>query len=225
MTSRAYLVRPPRLATWLVNLFVSSEEESMVGDLCEEFCHIASKAGVAPARRWYWRQSVKTTGHLFCTAFRAVPWRTAAAIIGGFFVGGFVKGLPGKALSAVTDRYLLFWSSHFQAYMWLLKGMLIEHLILSMLVGCIVAWAAKGREMVATITLALARCALIGAALLWVATHLPIDVGWMLWSLADPFVIVVGGAIVRTRRSAGRTRPLPIELASDHSSDRQPLEL
>ena len=210
MTAHAQFVRPPRLATWLVNLFVSGEEESMVGDLCEEFWQIASKAGAAPARRWYWRQSGKTIAHLFCTRFRAAPGRTVAAIVGGFFVGGFVNGLPDKALSAVTDRYLLFWSSHFQAYLWVLKGMLIEHLILSMLVGCIVASAAKGGEMVATITLALVRCALIGAALLWVATHLPSDVAWMLWSLADPFAIVVGGAIVRTRRSAGRTRPLPI---------------
>jgi hypothetical protein len=210
MTSHAQFVRPPRLATWLVNLFVSGEEESMVGDLCEEFWQIASTAGAAPARRWYWRQSGKTIAHLFCTGFRAAWWRTVAAIVGGFFVGGFVNGLPDKALSAVTDRYILFWSSHFQAYMWVLKGMLIEHLILSILVGCIVASAAKGREMVATITLALVRCALIGAAVLWVATHLPLDVAWMLWSLADPFAIVVGGAIVRTRRSAGRTRPLPI---------------
>lgn len=207
MTSHAQFVRPPRLAIWLMNLFAFGEEESMVGDLCEEFCQVASKAGSATARRWYWRQSVKTIAHLFWTGFRAAPSWTIAAIVGGFFVGGFVNGLPDKALSAVTDRYLPFWSSHFQAYMWLLKGMWIEHFILSLLVGCTVALAAKGREMVATITLALVRCALIGAALLWVATHLPIGVAWILWSFTDPLAIVIGGAIVRTRRSAMRTRP------------------
>jgi hypothetical protein len=127
--------------------------------------------------------------------------------VGGFFLSGLVNGLPDKVLSAITDRYLAFWSTHFQAYMWVLKGMLIEHFLLSMFAGCIVALAAKGREMVATITLALVRCALIGAALLWVATHLPLGVAWMLWSFADPFAIVVGGAIVQMRRSAVRTRP------------------
>jgi hypothetical protein len=53
--------RPPRLAAWLVNLFASVEDaESILGDLHEEFSDIVSKSGVVPARRWYWRQSVKT---------------------------------------------------------------------------------------------------------------------------------------------------------------------
>jgi hypothetical protein len=101
----------------------------------------------------------------------------------------------------------MYWSTHFKAYIWMLNGMLIEHLVLSMFVGCVVALAAKGREMIATMTLALVPCALMGGALIWVATHRPLDVAWMLWLFADPFAIVVGGAIVRTRRSAAK--PLP----------------
>jgi hypothetical protein len=69
-----------------------------------------------------------------------------------------------------------------------------------------VALVAKGREMVATMTLALILCALSGAALVWVAMHQPVDVAWMLWLCADPIAIVVGGAIVRTRRSAKTRR-------------------
>ncbi|MBZ5680899.1 MAG: hypothetical protein LAO24_12415 [Acidobacteriia bacterium] len=207
MTLQADFVQPPRIASWLVNLFTLSEEESIMGDLLEEFLHIASKSGVAIARRWYWRQTVKTIAHLFGAGFRIAPWSTTAAVVGGFLLLGFVSGLPDKLLSAVTDRYLAFWSTHFRVYIWVLNGMSIAHLTVSMFVGCVVAWAAKGREMVATMTLALLRCALIGAALVWVATHGPMDFAWMLWSCADPFAIVIGGAIVRTRRSAAK--PLP----------------
>jgi hypothetical protein len=207
MTSQPDLVRPPRLATWLVNLFASTEEESILGDLLEEYSDLASKSGVPFARRWYWRQTMKTIAHLADNGFRVAPWSTAAAVAGGFLLHRFVSGLPDKVLSAVTDRYLMYWSTHFKAYIWMLNGMLIEHLVLSMFVGCVVALAAKGREMIATMTLALVPCALMGGALIWVATHRPLDVAWMLWLFADPFAIVVGGAIVRTRRSAAK--PLP----------------
>ena len=207
MTSQAGFVRPPRISTWLVKLFASTEEESILGDLLEEYSDLASKSGIVFARRWYWRQAVKTIAHLVRIGFRGAPWSTTAAVIGGFLLHRFVSGLPDKLLSAVTDRYLAFWSTHFKAYIWMLNGMPIEHLIGSMFVGCVVALAAKGREMIATMTLALVFCTLIGAAVVWVAAHRPMDVAWMLWSCADPVAIVVGGAIVRMRRSAAATLP------------------
>lgn len=207
MTSQT---QPPRIALWLVNLFAAGEEaESILGDLLEEYSQLASKSGAAVARRWYWRQAVKTIAHLGGNGFRGAPWSTAAAVIGGFVLHRFVSGLPDKILSTVTDRYLAFWSAHFKAYIWMLNGMPIEHLIGSMFVGFVVALAAKGREMIATTTLALVFCTLIGAAVVWVAMHRQMDVAWMLWSCADPVAIVIGGAIVRTQRSA------PITLPSD----------
>jgi hypothetical protein len=209
MKSPVNFVQPPRIATWFVSLFTPNEEaDSILGDLLEEYSHLVSKSGVADARSWYWRQSVRTTAHLVGAGFHGAPWSTAAAVTGGFFLHRFVSGLPDKLLSAVTDRYLMFWSTHFNAYIWMLDGMRIEHLIASMFVGCVVALAAKGREMIATMTLALVLSALMVAALAWVATHRPIDVAWSLWPAADPFAILVGGAIVRTRRLAATT-PVP----------------
>lgn len=211
MTSQAYFFQPPRIAVWLVNLFTSAEEaESILGDLLEEFVHLASKSGVAFARRWYWRQTVKTIAYLVGTGFRVAPWSTAAAGVGGFLLHRFVSGLPDKVLSAVTDRYLAYCSAHFKAYMfWATDGMWTGHLILSMFVGCSVALAAKGREMVATMTLVVVLCALIGTAWIGVAARGPTDVAWMLWSCTDPFAIVMGGAIVRMlrSRSAATTPP------------------
>lgn len=185
----------------------AEEAESILGDLLEEYFQLASKSGVAFARNWYWRQTVKTVAHLFCRGFRIAPRSTAAEVVGGLLLLRFVSRLPNQLLSAVTDRYLAFWSTHFRAYIWVLKGMLIEHLIALIFVGCVVALVAKGRKMVATMALALALCILIGAALVWVAMHGRFDFAWMLSSCADPFAIVVGGAIVRTRRSVAK--PLP----------------
>jgi hypothetical protein len=208
MTSPASFVHPPRIALWLVNLFATGvQAEAILGDLLEEYSQLASKSGVRFARSWYWRQTVKTIAHLVGTGFGSAPRLTTAAVIGGFVLHRFVSGLPDKLLSAVTDRYLAFWSNHFQVYVWMLNALLMEHLMLSMLVGCVVALAAKGREMIATIMLTLGLCVLIGTAWVWAATHGRMDVGWMLWSCADPFAIVVGGAIVRTRRSAATTLP------------------
>jgi hypothetical protein len=197
--------QPPRIAVWLVNLFIPAEEaESILGDLLEEFSRLASKSTFF-AQRWYWRQALKTIAHLGGNGFRSAPWSTAAAVIGGFVLHRFVSGLPDKILSAVTDRYLAYWSTHFKAYNWVLKGMPIEQLIGTMFVGCVVAFAAKGREMIATMTLALVFCGLIGTAFVWVAMHRGVDIAWMLWSCADPVAIVVGGAIVRTQRSTATT--------------------
>ncbi len=59
--SQASFVQPPRIAVWLVDLFTPDKQaESIPGDLLEEFSDLASKSGVAFARRWYWRHSVKT---------------------------------------------------------------------------------------------------------------------------------------------------------------------
>jgi hypothetical protein len=208
MTSARDSVQPPRFASWLLTLFTPpDEEESILGDLLEEFSLLVSNSGFAFARSWYWRQVVKTIAHIFGTTFRVAPWSIASVVVGGFLLHRFVSGLPNRLLSAVTDKYLFYWSAHFQAYIWILKGMLPAQLILSMFVGCMVALVAKGGEMVATMTLVLVPCALIGTAWVWVATHRPLDVAWMLWSCADPCAVVLGGAIVRMLRSSAK--PLP----------------
>jgi hypothetical protein len=205
MMSQAPSIQPPRVATWVIGLFTSDkEDEAVPGDLLEEFSHLASRSGVAVARRWYWRQTAKTIVHLAGAAFYDAPWLMAAVVVGGFWLHGFVSGLPDKILSAVTDRYLMFWSGHYQAYLWALNGVGIAHLAASFCVGCVVALAAKGREMAATMALALVYCGLIGAALVWAALHQRLQGAWMLWSCAAPLGIMVGGVVVRMLRARGR---------------------
>jgi hypothetical protein len=210
MTSPSGFTQPPRIANRLVDLFApAAEAESILGDLLEEFSDLVSKSGVAVARRWYWRQTAKTIAHLCGAVFRDAPWSTAAFIVAGFLLHGFVSGLPDKMLSAATDRYLGYWSAHFRIYMFFATdGMLVAHLVASMFVGCIVALAAKGREMVSTMTLGLIIFAMTVVAFVWVATHQPMDdtLPWLLWSGSGPCAIIVGGVIVRMRR-AGTVSP------------------
>ncbi len=212
MMSRASSIQPPRMALWLVGLFAPDKEaESIPGDLLEEFSHLASRSGVAFARRWYWRQTVKTIAHLFRAGFRDAPWSTSAAVAGGYLLGRFVHWLPDKVLSAVTDRYLGYWSNHFEAYMfWATDGMWAAHLILSVFVGFVVALAAKGREMVATMALGIVLYTMLGVAYFAeIAKHWPmaLALSWMLFQCSGTFAMMVGGVIVRTSRSAARTRP------------------
>lgn len=210
MTSQAHFVQPPRFAIWLVNLFTAGEEaESILGDLVEEFSHLVSKSGVAFARRWYWRQTVKTIAHLFGSGFRVAPWSTTAAVIGGFLLLRVVSGLPERAIFAVVERYRVF-DRHFNAYVFLATdGIAIGHVLASLFVGSVVAMAAKRREMIATTMLVLVLVAMsVVGSLVMVSRTGDGSFLWMLpWYFADWFAMVIGAVIVRTRRSAATTRP------------------
>ncbi len=84
MTSTVAGARPPRVAAWLIDLFASPDEgESILGDLQEEFSIIAGRDGESVARHWYWRQCVRTLGHLAFGPFRAAPWRVLGTGIAG----------------------------------------------------------------------------------------------------------------------------------------------
>jgi hypothetical protein len=69
MTSKA-----PHAAVWLVELFAPMENaEGVLGDLEEEFAGRLTRSGHRAARRWYWRQALRTTIHLFWGSIRTAP--------------------------------------------------------------------------------------------------------------------------------------------------------
>jgi putative ABC transport system permease protein len=52
---------PPRLAAWLAGWRVASDDrEFAIGDLQEEFADRVARDGPARARRWYWRQTIRS---------------------------------------------------------------------------------------------------------------------------------------------------------------------
>lgn len=202
MTQTAPSPRPPWLAAWLVEMFASADKaEAILGDLYEEFSDVATKSGVVAAGRWYWRQSAKTIFHLAGAAFRVAPWSIAVAVFLGFVLRRFTFTLPDDIVSAVLRAQRPYSNLHYGFYVWQITyGMPLVHVVMSMLVGCLIALASKGREMVATMTLALVLCALIGAALVRVASLGPLNFVWLRWSLADPFATILGGVIAREFR-------------------------
>ena len=200
---------PPRIAIRLLNLFATGEEaESILGDLLEEFSQLALKSGVASARRWYWRQTMKTIAHLLGIGFRTAPLATAAVVAGGFLLNRLVSGLPERAIFVVLERYSIF-DHHFSAYIFFATyGIAIGHVIASLFVGCMVALVARSKEMVATLGLVLAFFTMMAAAVpVLIATgHMPIP-SMLAWNFADWLAIMIGGALVRMHRSAALRIP------------------
>jgi hypothetical protein len=204
MTSLSFSTQPPRLAVWLINLFtVHDNEEAIIGDLLEEFSQIAHRAGAAFARRWYWRQALKTIVHLIYAAYRAAPWSTSAGVAAGFLAARPLSRLVEPTIFAFLDRYQIP-EHHFNLYVFFATtGMDIGHLLVFLFVGCIAAVGARETPMAAAATLSLIFAAMTGAAVVsWVIQgHY-----WILWRLAwnfaDMFAMLIGGAIVRTHWSA-----------------------
>jgi hypothetical protein len=209
--TKSSVVQPPRLAVWLVNLFIPYEQtESILGDLLEEFSDLALKSDVAFARRWYWRQSVKTIGHLIGSGFRSAPWRIAGAVLIGFLLLPYGLILPEKIIVAVLRVFPVYPNyDHKNVYeLWMFWVPLAIHIgwvIVRIIIGCIVAILAKGREMIATIALGLSSLPLRLVAIIVnrpgrVFTPPAILIGFIV-------AFVIGGVIVREIRSALSRRP------------------
>ena len=209
MTSQPHLVQPPPIAVWLLNLFALDEKsESILGDLLEEFSLIASKSEAASARRWCWRQAMKTIPPLAGVGFRSAPWMTTAAVVGGFLLRKLLGPLVEPPIFAVLERYRVF-EYHFGTYMFFAStGIDIGHLITFLFIGFVVALVSRQREMVATITLSLIYGVMAVVGFMYVVTTA--GHGALLWRFtwvfADAFAIVIAGAVVRTHRLAAPSR-------------------
>jgi hypothetical protein len=193
------IFRPPILAVWLVGFFVPEKRgEAIHGDLVEEFSKLASTSGLAAARRWYWRQSVGTVAHLMGSGFCAVPWLIAATVLGGCLALWF--GLEWGDLTLFHLNINL--RSHGVRIFWLPWGIQAERFLVMMLVGCLVALAVEGREMVTAIALSLVCAAMSGFVYpQWTIVHnaeyaLPVR----LFQFTASIAILFGAAIVREIR-------------------------
>jgi hypothetical protein len=195
---------PPRAAERLVSLFVTREETDFIlGDLSEEFSRFAIESGIGAARRWYWRQALKSLPHLVWSAFRASPWSTTFAVMAGFLLRRFVARGPDLVTFAVVEKFEIH-RHHFTLYRFLASTALdIEHVITFLLVGCVVALLARRREMAAAIALAMifGAMAVIGSLAFVIRGG---DYAYLLrlsWYFTDSLAVVLGAVIVRMLRS------------------------
>ena len=206
MTSQPYSVQPPSVAVWLISLFTLADgAETILGDLLEEFSLLASKSGVSVARKWYWRQTIKTVPRLAGSAFRTAPGMIVTAVVGGLVLR-FVAGRLMYVTFAMLHRYGVFFAQH-HVTGYLLYN--VELLLRFLLIGLIVSLVAREREMVATVAVALTFGVSVVVGSTYGAIRYGIDpIFWRLTSyLVDLSVIVVAGAIVRTHRLAPKSPP------------------
>ena len=209
MTPRLNL--PPRGAAWLISLFASEEEtHSILGDLSEEFSRLASQSGSAFARRWYWRQTLKSLPHIVFSAFQVAPWSTGLAVLAGFLLRRLLAHLPDFATFALIDRFQIH-EHHFGLYLFLASTALdIEHVLIFLLVGCFVALLARKREMAPAILLALFYVALslVGSTVGAIRTGEYAYLLRLSWYFTDALSIVLGALFVRTLRRPATGQPL-----------------
>ena len=205
MMSQPDVLRPPRIAAWLLSLFTpAGDAESLTGDLLEEFSGIATKSGLAVARAWYWRQALNSIVHLTATAFRTAPWSMLIAVAGGFWLTGFATRISEHAMRSFLDSQRLY-ELHPDAYLfWLTFPLLIGRVILCALIGGFVALAARTRGMPAVVVLAVVEMALFVAGAVAVIASGHAWLNWFLdmlpWNCFCAAAMIAGGAIVSSRR-------------------------
>jgi hypothetical protein len=209
-------VHPHRVASWSVDLFTAIEQtEAIQGDLLEEFSGLVSTSGIDLARRWYWRQSVKTIAHLVGGGLRGAPWRIASVVLRGYLLLSYSSMLSERVIVAVLLLHPIYpnYDHKNVVALWMFVPLAIHSgwIIASMLVGCIVAMAIKGKEMVATSALGLVFLIprSIGA-ILDRAPSLSMDV-FLLSCMAS---FVIGGGLVRKIRGATAPVVQPFTLSS-----------
>lgn len=142
---------PPPVAEWLVSLVASPEQTTTIlGDLLEEYSAIASRSGWGPARRWYWRQRVRTITYLIASQVRLAPRETVAFAIGGFalyILAERALQMSAEALASHTRVYFYlsaapYWSVTIAA----------EQYVVPLMVGWTIARAARGREIMVALS-------------------------------------------------------------------------
>jgi hypothetical protein len=210
MTSQHSPAPLPYLTAWLVGLFVPpAEAEAILGDLCEEFTFVASKSGDRFAHWWYLRQTTKTIFQLAIAGFRAAPWLSCLAIAAGFLLRKLLASLVEPAIFSTLDKYQVY-EHHFGLYRFFAStGIDVAHLISFFFVGFFVALLARGKEMVAAVSLGFIYAAMALAATLVFAIRTGEDaMFWRLaWYFADSFAIVIAGYLVRMQRFAALSPP------------------
>ena len=213
--SRVQIVQPPRIAVWLVGLFVVEEETGMQQQILDErFSDMASRfGGTDRAGRWYWSQSVKTIAGLVGRGFRTAPWLIVITTLSAAFLLQFATANLQRVIMEfiallnhhVTPHYD---SKHAASHLfWMYYIVFVGSLLISLIMGSFVAMVAKRREMIATIALSVVSL-IMTVTIFWesVAMHYAVDPSLfpriIVEQLSASFLIVVGGIIVREIRSA-----------------------
>ena len=185
--------------------------------LAEEFLDIVAKSGTALARRWHWRQSLRSIVHLAGSSFRTAPWSLAGAVLLGVLLRRFDFQLPERIIVAILRAQRPYSNLRYGFYIWQVTyGIPIAWRCQFPARRCVVAFLAKGREVLAVLTLIVVSA----VPLIWLLTFVytgadrdpafatPFHFFVFRWAF-DAIGILVAGVLVRKLRSAS-SRPLAV---------------
>jgi hypothetical protein len=189
--------QPPVIAIWLIDLLISeAQKESVKGDLLEEFSDLATRCGESSARSWYWRHSTKTIARLM---FRT-PWVVALALLSGMCVLWNFIDFFGYKFSYLTPDDLQV--RIISKLMWLVFGFSMVGISSA---GWVLAMIARGKELIATILLALVFL-LSGVAMASFSHLRPLPPSVRGLLMLRAFLIVMAGIAVRQIRLTNSRR-------------------
>jgi hypothetical protein len=149
---------------------------------------------------------VRTTAHLIGAAFRDSHWLIATTVLLGVLLLPFGFSLIEPTLVILLRTQRPYSSAHVDAYMFFLNnGILVGRVVLPFVVGCIVAFATKERELVSTMTLGFVLVALnaVGLTMSWANgywTNILELLPLLVHIVGNVVAIVLGGKIVRDGR-------------------------
>jgi hypothetical protein len=212
--------KPPRAAVWLVELFAPIESaEGVLGDLEEEFVGQLTRSGHRAARRWYWRQALRTAVHLVSGAVRAAPWSTTAQVLASLVVSLWLYGMMNGWVARLVSNLPIY---DYDTSIWSWRAAaLIRFIVLPIALGWSIAAFARGREMIITTFVA---GALVGMLVLTLAVNAwllllgpgqRLGLYWVLRYVFEVFLqlsifpldVLIGGMLRRRQRM--RTARIP----------------
>ncbi len=207
--ARNHSAHPPRAASWLLGLFVPTDQITpILGDLLEEFSAEASRVGVNSARRWYWRQSAKSIFDLLDAQLRLAPWRNLASVIAGLLLL-WVANMPLVGIPRL--HYPGNWPEPLRlAWLAFVPTLPIANLIFPpMLITWAIARMNNRREMAVTALLTVVIVAVRLISLLIYGPVAEIPPAWSPFWLADPIGVVVCPVAMFLGALIARRAPFP----------------
>ena len=187
--------------------------EGVLGDLEEEFGGRLVQSGHPAARRWYWRQAVRTNVHLFWGSVRTAPWSTTGLALASFIVAQLLYGV----MSVLVGRLVSNLPIHdYDASVWSWRAAaLVRFVAIPLALGWSMAVIVRGREMVVAVLVVsvlavpIVWSVTISVARYWSLAH-ELPGFWLMFKFAQmgtfPLGLLAGGMLRRIQQMRAARR-------------------
>jgi hypothetical protein len=205
------MIAPPRTAELLLGALGAQAQfrDAVLGDLAEEFALRAERDGIAAARRWYYRESIRAAPHLLRNWSRHLKARDFSHLAGVLLTSYVFVLMPAAVLAMMVRSVMMalgvssdFQLTHLERPLLPAIGLMLG-VLSTMTGGYIAAWLHARAPLVGALALgvvwscaSLSLGAIVGSAPVW-------------YQIGAPLVVVVGtpvGGMLRVSTSRSPTR-------------------